>query len=506
MIHIMQTTISSLLSGTDGRIGAVRRFGSDQWGDQGGNEEIMTQLFTSVLQQMQQQAGGSPAGLLQSGPLQGSQPPSVISHGNDSVTDHSQHQKIPDTIPGMFVRHIQQGDRAIDAISTMTGSMAGTTLRGPAAILQKLIEGIGGSLHRQADAVEPGTFAGELQLKAKVTGHVAVTIPQSQRGGTSTFFNIPHSSGEDLKPSNPLPVLSGLRDNVLNPMPLQNRVTTQPIMQQAMQDASPLQGDAQTKAKESAGVGEAFLRQVVTDSKPVNGNQNQISSTNIQTSITDKIPKPANSGEGTSSDSRNQGNSRGSTLQEVTVLHLSSNNSGEKPLFTNTLQQTQQIAQVKNPAAMIPEITLEKTAAKTAEIVELPRTSLNDIVRAISMRHGQDSSEIKFKLKPEHLGELVIRVRMEGGKMIAQAEVVHASVKAALEHQLPQLREMLASKGIDLQRFDVYSEKHSGSEDGKNGRWPQHTEDRSKRESPIDAIDSYHTKRSLGYNTIELVF
>lgn len=499
MIHIMQTTIASLLSGTDGQIGTIRRFESGQWGDQGSNEEVMTQLFTSVLHQVQQHAGGAPPGHLQPGAIPVSSIANVITQENDSVTDHSQNQKIGNTISGVFGRHMQQADQSILAISRMTGSGTAQAFQGPAAVPQKQIEGIGRSAHLQADA-------GELQLRVKVTGHVAGTIPQSQGAGAFTGLLTPHSHGEDLKQQNPLPISSGLKDNVLNPMPLQNRVTTQPAMQQAMQDAATMQGIAQTKAKESAGVGEAFLRQVGADSKPVNGSQNQNSSINVQTALMDKVPKPTTSGDGTSSDSGNPGNSRGSTLQDVTVLHLSNNQTGEKPHFTDILQQTQQIAQIKNPAAMVPEITLENTAAKSAEMVELPRTALNDIVRAISMRHGQDSSEIKFKLKPDNLGELVIRVRMEGGKMIAQAEVAHASVKAALEHQLPQLREMLASKGIDLQRFDVYSEKHSGNEHEKDGRWPRHPEDRGKGESPIDTIDPYQTKRSLGYNTIELVF
>lgn len=483
MIHIMQTTIASLLSGSDGQFGTIRRFESGQWGDQGSNEEVMTQLFTSVLHQVQQHAGGTLPGLLQPGAMQVSHMTNVITQENDSVTDHSQNQKIGNTISGVFGRHMQQADQAIHAISRMTGSVTGQAFHRPAVVLQKQIEGIGRSAHLQADAG---------------------TIPQSQRAGTFTGLLTPHLHGEDLKQQNPLPISSGIKDNVLTSMPLQNRVTTQPAMQQAMQDATTMQGIAQTKAKESAGVGEVFLRQVGADSKPFNGGQNN--GTDVQAALVAKAPKPTTSGDGTSSDAGNSGNSRGSTLQEVTVLHLSNNHTGEKPLFTNILQQTQQIAQVKNPSAMVPEITLERTAAKPAEMLELPRTALNDIVRAISMRHGQDSSEIKFKLKPEHLGELVIRVRMEGGKMIAQAEVAHASVKAALEHQLPQLREMLASKGIDLQRFDVYSEKHSGNENEKDSRWPRHPEDRSKGESPIGTSDPYQTKRSLGYNTIELVF
>jgi hypothetical protein len=504
MIYIMQTALSSLLSELHGQPGNIRRFELSQWGDRGSNEEVIAQLFATVLQQSEQTIGGIATGHIRPDSPHESHRISVISSVTDSVTDHSQHQKIASAVTGLPGRQAGQGAQAINLNPRFAGPASGQPSFGVIPDFPKQFEGIGSIVRQQAGGQQPDTSAVDAKPEVRLTGEIADKILKSQRAGVFPGLFTTHTNGDDVKSKNPITMQFGVKDNVLTSMPLQSGTTKQPAMQQAVQDAATLEGIARTKTKDSTEIGETLFRQLGMNSKPDAGGKN--GSNEIQNAVIARAPRPAASGDHASSDPGNSGNNRGSALQEATVLHVSNSTTGEKPLFTQVLQQTQQVAHVKNPAAIIPEITLENPAGKPAAMLELPRTALNDIIRAISMRHNQDSSEIKFKLKPEHLGELVIRIRMEGGKMIAQAEVAHASVKAALEHQLPQLRDMLASKGIDLQRFDVYSEKHSGSEDEKNGRWSQHTEERNKRESQIENIEAYRSKRLLGYNTIELVF
>ena len=129
---------------------------------------------------------------------------------------------------------------------------------------------------------------------------------------------------------------------------------------------------------------------------------------------------------------------------------------------------------------------------------------MTQIAEELQVRSQEHLSEIKVMLKPESLGEVLLKVKMEDGKMTAQIDVNQANVKVALESNLPQLREMLVSRGIDIDRIDIIA----------NGQtWPResHREqtERSKQHGRKklndNTIDRYEGNRSMGYNTIEYV-
>lgn len=59
------------------------------------------------------------------------------------------------------------------------------------------------------------------------------------------------------------------------------------------------------------------------------------------------------------------------------------------------------------------------------------------------------------RLAPEHLGPLDIRISVQGDEATVSFSASHADTRAALEHALPRLREMLASQGLLLTQADV---------------------------------------------------
>jgi len=135
---------------------------------------------------------------------------------------------------------------------------------------------------------------------------------------------------------------------------------------------------------------------------------------------------------------------------------------------------------------------------------EMSRSVVAQIAQELQVRTQQNSSEIKIMLKPESLGEVFLKVKMEDGKMTAQIDVNQANVKVALESNLPQLHEILISHGIDIDHIDIIA----------NGQfWPRESNkdhaDKSKqhgkRRATDDTIERYERTRSMGYNTVEYI-
>ncbi len=66
-----------------------------------------------------------------------------------------------------------------------------------------------------------------------------------------------------------------------------------------------------------------------------------------------------------------------------------------------------------------------------------------------------DKSEVKIKLKPEILGELVLKIELEKGVVVAKALVDNYRVKELLETNMYQLKEGLEEQGVKIKTFEV---------------------------------------------------
>lgn len=70
---------------------------------------------------------------------------------------------------------------------------------------------------------------------------------------------------------------------------------------------------------------------------------------------------------------------------------------------------------------------------------------------------------VDLRLHPADLGPLSISLNLSDGTTQAQFQVAHASVRAAVEQALPQLREALATQGIALGQASVSDQSSRGS-------------------------------------------
>lgn len=77
-----------------------------------------------------------------------------------------------------------------------------------------------------------------------------------------------------------------------------------------------------------------------------------------------------------------------------------------------------------------------------------------------------ENSEMVIKLKPEHLGELTLKIVVEAGMVSATFHSANPEVRNAIEASLPQLKQDMSSQGIKVDYVGVYTslDQFSGSE------------------------------------------
>lgn len=81
--------------------------------------------------------------------------------------------------------------------------------------------------------------------------------------------------------------------------------------------------------------------------------------------------------------------------------------------------------------------------------------------------------QVDLRLHPAELGPLSISLNLNDGTTQAQFQAAHASVRAAVEQALPQLREALATQGIALGQASVSDQSSRQAAGGQTPRDPQ---------------------------------
>jgi flagellar hook-length control protein FliK len=126
---------------------------------------------------------------------------------------------------------------------------------------------------------------------------------------------------------------------------------------------------------------------------------------------------------------------------------------------------------------------------------------LEQLSRNIDMAIKQDRSEMKLTLNPESLGEVVVRVHVEDGKVNASLDVQQSTVKHIIEANMPQLREALTSKGLTMERIEVTTAQQGTADEMAKQQQGGGNKKRQWNDVMEDEDDSMKT---MGYNTIEI--
>jgi flagellar hook-length control protein FliK len=103
---------------------------------------------------------------------------------------------------------------------------------------------------------------------------------------------------------------------------------------------------------------------------------------------------------------------------------------------------------VNEPATVIPPVAQ-------------PRPDLHEVVKQvmdgmISPSQQLKSSQVIITLKPEHLGEVTVKINVDGDKVTAAFHAASTEVRGILESSLPQLRQEMSQQGWQFDSDGVF--------------------------------------------------
>ena len=171
------------------------------------------------------------------------------------------------------------------------------------------------------------------------------------------------------------------------------------------------------------------------------------------------------------------------TADVETQSQNQTNTSGEENFVgnlaaVNNTTQNQPTAQVQAP-----------------EVMQAPREDFNvptQIVEQARMIRNATNTEMVINLKPEHLGQLTLRVSVStNGAITASFYSDNAQVRAIIENSIVQLKQELNDQGIKVDNVEVYA---GLSEDGLlNGQgqqaWQQNQQRGRRGTINLDAVE-----------------
>ena len=147
--------------------------------------------------------------------------------------------------------------------------------------------------------------------------------------------------------------------------------------------------------------------------------------------------------------------------------------------FETTVRTAETPVQPASVQTGTPPIQTEQ-AAPAAEVPQHPQTDYEiprQIVEQARLLRTLNDTQMIIRLKPEHLGELTLRVAVgSDGAVQASFHSDNAHVRSVIENSLVQLRQELNTQGIKVDRVGVYTGLADGQMPQGQGQeaWQQH--------------------------------
>ena len=151
----------------------------------------------------------------------------------------------------------------------------------------------------------------------------------------------------------------------------------------------------------------------------------------------------------------------------------------ENVSFETTVRTAETPVQLASVQTGTPPVQTEQ-AAPAAEVPQRPQTdyeSPRQIVEQARLLRTLNDTQMIIRLKPEHLGELTLRVAVgSDGAVQASFHSDNAHVRSVIENSLVQLRQELNTQGIKVDRVGVYTGLADGQMPQGQGQeaWQQH--------------------------------
>lgn len=130
--------------------------------------------------------------------------------------------------------------------------------------------------------------------------------------------------------------------------------------------------------------------------------------------------------------------------QEQTESGHESGESHQGPFSTATVSGKHPLERMQAPAETVP--------VRAGQLVE---DISKFMLSKLRVQTGSGITEARLSLTPEALGHVDVRLTLHNGQLVAQFAAQTAMGKDALESQLAQLRNILQSQGIQVEKIEV---------------------------------------------------
>jgi flagellar hook-length control protein FliK len=122
------------------------------------------------------------------------------------------------------------------------------------------------------------------------------------------------------------------------------------------------------------------------------------------------------------------------------------------------------------------KFTVNSAAGSAAYTNAAPRSEeavLPQIVQSIRLHAVQGTTEARVQLKPEHLGNLHITLKVEQNQVTATIQADVAAVRQWIESHEASLRQSLSEQGLHLAKLVVHEDEQQTSKDEQGGDRPR---------------------------------
>ncbi|MCF6463336.1 flagellar hook-length control protein FliK [Clostridium sp. Cult1] len=131
----------------------------------------------------------------------------------------------------------------------------------------------------------------------------------------------------------------------------------------------------------------------------------------------------------------------------------------KEPAVETNVENTETNTLIESPILQIyNENTLKADPEiQNIEFQEIDNKAVFDqVVEKAKLIVDDDKQEIRIKLKPEILGELVLKMEMEKGELLAKVLVDNYRTKELIEANLFQFKEEMKENGLEIKTFEVF--------------------------------------------------
>ena len=127
----------------------------------------------------------------------------------------------------------------------------------------------------------------------------------------------------------------------------------------------------------------------------------------------------------------------------------------ENVVVAKDLHHAGEIQMLVKPPQTDPVNTVAKVQSKPVLDLQASKTVIPKLTEQIQSLVREERTEVRIQLKPEHLGELKIKLSLERGIMMAEFVVENEAVREVIASQLPQLQTALQEQGANVAEMMV---------------------------------------------------